>query len=122
MASNLSNSGPTPYLLRAYWEWMEDAGLTPHILVNVNHNSVQLPKPYSEQDKVLLNISSSATSALVLSNEYVKFKARFDGKSHDVYLPIEAIESIYAIENGIGMMFNHPDKTKKKEDHLRIVD
>jgi stringent starvation protein B len=37
-------------------------------------------------------------------------------------VPIEAIESIYAIENGIGMMFNHPDKTKKKEDHLRIVD
>jgi len=25
-------------------------------------------------------------------------------------VPIEAIESIYAIENGIGMMFNHPDK------------
>jgi stringent starvation protein B len=118
----VSSPSPNPYLLRAYWEWMEDAGHTPHILVNCTHNSVQLPKPYSEQDKVLLNIASSATSALILGDEHVQFKARFDGKSHDVYVPIEAIESIYAIENGIGMMFNHPDKTKKKEDHLRIVD
>ena len=118
----MSSPSPNPYLLRAYWEWMEDVGHTPHILVNCAHNSVQLPKPYSEQDKVLLNIASSATSALILANEHVKFKARFDGKSYAVFIPIEAIESIYAIENGIGMAFKYPKKVDKHSNQLRVLD
>ena len=107
----------TPYLMRAYHQWMEDSGLTAHILVDCSHPEVVVPKQFIQQDKIVLNITTSATETLVLSNEYISFKARFSGQSIDVYIPIYAVLSIYAGENGEGMMFEtqeQPAETEQK--------
>lgn len=95
----------TPYLIRAYHQWMEDSGLTTHILVDCSHPAVVVPKQFIQQDKIVLNIASSATESLILADESISFKARFSGQSMDVYIPTYAVLSIYAGENGEGMMF-----------------
>jgi stringent starvation protein B len=57
------------YLIRAYHEWMEDSGLTPHILVDCSKADVVVPKPFIQQDKIVLNISNNATTSLVINND-----------------------------------------------------
>jgi stringent starvation protein B len=105
----------TPYLIRAYHQWMEDSGLTPHILVDCSHSSVLVPKQFIQQDRIVLNIAGSATESLVLNDNHIGFKARFSGQSVDVFIPIDSVLSIYAGENGEGMLFEIKDKPLEVE-------
>ena len=102
--------GVVPYLIRAYCDWIEDSGLTPHVLVNCKKNSTLVPKGLAKEGKVVLNISSSATVGRAITNDSISFKARFNGKSQQVVIPCDAVLTIYAQENGEGMFF---DKTRK---------
>lgn len=94
-----------PYLLRALNEWIVDNGSTPQILVDSAHPDLNIPDAVRAQDKVVLNISPNAVRDLEIDNEYVSFVARFSGVSHAVLVPVEAVQAIYARENGQGMMF-----------------
>ncbi|MDC9714572.1 MAG: ClpXP protease specificity-enhancing factor [Gammaproteobacteria bacterium] len=112
-----------PYLIRAYHQWMEDSELTPHILVDCLKSGVDVPKSFIQQDKIVLNIGTGATSALVINNESISFKARFDGKSQDIYVPTNAVLTIYAGENGEGMFFEtEAKKTAPKRPNLTVLD
>ena len=94
---------------------MEDSELTPHVLVNCAYPGVNVPEKFIQQDKIVLNIASHATSGLVISNDSISFKARFSGQSVDIFIPVDALISIYAGENGEGMFFGSDD-TIPEED------
>ena len=94
-----------PYLLRALNEWIVDNGFTPQILVDSSHPDLNIPDAVRAGEKVVLNISPSAVRDLEIDNEYVSFVARFSGVSHAVLVPVEAVQAVYARENGQGMMF-----------------
>lgn len=94
-----------PYLLRALNDWIVDNGATPQILVDSAHPDLNVPDAVRTDDKLVLNISPSAVRDLEIDNEYVSFVARFAGVSHGVLVPVEAVQAIYARENGQGMMF-----------------
>jgi len=79
-----------PYLIRALYEWCTDNGFTPHITVKVQ-GSVRVPMEFVRNGEIVLNISFTATSSLHMDN---------------IYVPIAAISSIYARENGQGMGFD----------------
>jgi len=115
-----------PYLIRAYHQWMEDSGLTPHILVDCSKADVIVPSPYIQQGKIVLNIANEATSTLVISNETVSFKARFDGSSQTISVPTNAILTIYAGENGEGMFFEtdaqNTNKNNEQKPNLTLLD
>ena len=115
-----------PYLIRAYHQWMEDSGLTPHILVDCSKEGVVVPSPYIQQGKIVLNIANEATNSLVINNEIISFKTRFDGKSHSISVPTEAVLTIYAGENGEGMFFEtdaqNTDKNTDKKPSLTLLD
>lgn len=113
-----------PYLIRAYHQWIEDSSLTAHILVDCSVDSVVVPTQFIQQDRIVLNIASTATKSLSLLNECISFKARFSGQSMDVYIPIEAVLSIYAGENGEGMLFEAKDQQPKieKKPNLTLLD
>ena len=88
-------SGVIPYLIRAYCDWIEDNKLT------------------------------SATVGRTINNEAIIFKARFQGKSQKIVVPCNAVLSIYAHENGEGMMFDMPKSDQEKNDKkpsLKILD
>ncbi len=109
-----------PYLIRAYHDWMTDANLTPHILVNCLNSGVILPKSQQQQTEIVLNISHSAANNLLINTQEISFDARFDGKSQTIHIPMGAVISIYTREDGRGMMFQqhyedaNPPKTDDK--------
>ena len=114
-----------PYLIRAYCEWMEDNNFTPHILVNCETPGVVVPDGLSKEGKIVLNLSSTATSERLMTNELISFKARFGGQSQEIFVPCEAVLTIYAQENGEGMFFDSKtEKTPKKEEkpNLTLLD
>ena len=94
-----------PYLLRAFYEWIVDNGLTPLLLVDAEQQGVTVPADFIEEGKIILNIAPSAVRNLVIENEYLAFGARFSGRAYEIHVPAEAVLAIYARENGRGMMF-----------------
>ncbi|NBI42902.1 ClpXP protease specificity-enhancing factor, partial [[Haemophilus] felis] len=141
-------SAKRPYLLRAYYDWLVDNDFTPYLVVDANYYGVKVPMEYVKDGQIVLNLSANATGNLELTNDFIRFSARFRGIPQDIYIPMGAALAIYARENGDGVMFeyeaiyeqlNKPvqeeqptstqqavDKPKvqntaKKATHLRIV-
>ena len=129
-----------PYLLRALYDWICDNHFTPYLLVDASGDDLNIPHEFVEDNRIVLNISSSAVRDLDLSNDYINFKARFSGKSMNVFFPVESVLAIYAKENGRGMIFPEEDQKvesangtvsnpelekkenkKKKVPHLKLI-
>ena len=98
-----------PYLIRAMHEWMTDNSQTPHLMVNTTIAGVVVPPQHIQDEKIILNISYSATQNLTINNERIEFNARFGGQPQHVTVPIQAVISIYARETGQGMVFAEED-------------
>jgi stringent starvation protein B len=98
-----------PYLLRAIFEWTEDNGFTPQVLVNAEAAGAQVPRNHVVDGQIVLNISSSAVQLHVMDNECISFSARFGGVEQDIYLPIASILAIFARENSQGIFFENAD-------------
>lgn len=134
-----------PYLLRAIFEWAEDNGFTPQVLVNATAEGVEVPVGHVVDGQIVLNISSSAIQLHVMDNECLSFSARFSGVEQDIFLPIDSILAIFARENSQGIFFEEGDdepdpepstakrkvseptklepkkKAKRKASHLKII-
>ena len=118
-------SSVVPYLIRAYCDWIEESGLTPHILVDCEKTGVAVPKGFEKEGKIVLNISSSATENRLITNDSISFKARFSGSPQKVVIPCEAVLNIYAQENGEGMFFDNKFEASGSENNkpnLTILD
>jgi stringent starvation protein B len=121
-----------PYLIRALYEWIADNGMTPYILVNAEHEQVEIPQQFVENGKIVFNISPTAVRNLELGNDSVVLEARFAGTPMRVAVPVNAVLAIYARENGKGMVFTEegedqppPEPSRKeppaKRPSLRVV-
>ena len=93
-----------PYLLRALTEWINDNGMTPHILVDASVPGVQVPPGAVRDGKVVLNIADRAVVGLHIDNAWIGFTARFGGVSQPVSVPVNAVLAVYARETGQGMV------------------
>lgn len=93
-----------PYLLRALTEWINDNGMTPHILVDAGVAGVRVPAGVVREGKVVLNIADRAVAGLHMDNEWIGFSARFGGVSQSVSVPVGAVLAVYARETGQGMV------------------
>jgi stringent starvation protein B len=100
-----------PYLVRAIHEWILDNDMTPHLLVDIEGEGVEVPAQQGQNGKIVLNISPSAVEGLNLGNDAIIFRARFGGIATDVCVPIESVLAIYAKENGRGMVFNEDENS-----------
>ncbi|MBS0456129.1 MAG: ClpXP protease specificity-enhancing factor [Proteobacteria bacterium] len=92
-----------PYLLRAMYEWINDNGMTPYILVDAAFPGVLVPSQAVKDGRVVLNIAARAVSQLSLGDAEIGFLARFGGVSQPVRVPLGAVQAIYAQESGQGM-------------------
>lgn len=122
-----------PYLLRAIFEWSEDNGFTPQVLVDAGAAGVEVPLEHVVDGQIVLNIGSSAVQLHVMDNDCLSFSARFNGIEQDIFLPIDSILAIFARENSQGIYFEDmvddldpepsPDKSdsnKKAPGKLKI--
>nr|WP_272667024.1 ClpXP protease specificity-enhancing factor [Providencia sp. PROV069] len=94
-----------PYLLRAHYEWLLDNDMTPHLVVDVTVPAVNVPMEFARDGQIALNVAPRAVGNFEITNEEVRFNARFGGIPRQVYVPMAAIMAVYARENGAGMMF-----------------
>ncbi len=114
-----------PYLLRAIFEWAEDNGFTPQVLVNAQATGVEVPLEHVVDGQIVLNIGSTAVQLHVMDNECLSFSARFNGIEQDIFLPLDSILAIFARENSQGIFFEDiddgldpepsPDKSKNNK-------
>jgi stringent starvation protein B len=105
--SAAADTSTKPYLIRAIHEWCSDNGYTPYLAVSVDGRCV-VPRDYVKAGEIVLNVSSSATSALSMGNDLIEFQARFGGIARDISVPVECVSAVYARENGHGMAFDVP--------------
>ena len=97
-----------PYLIRAIYDWIVDNQQTPHLLVEVRNDRTQVPKQYVEEGLIVLNVSPNAVRDLELGNDLIRFSARFGGAPHNISVPVDAVQAIYASENGQGISLVEP--------------
>jgi stringent starvation protein B len=93
-----------PYLVRAIYEWCVAEKHTPYLLVKIDQNTLA-PRAFIKDGKILLNLSPGSIKDLLMGDEAITFTARFNGAPENLYLPISAVEGIYAKENGEGSFF-----------------
>ncbi|GLS83376.1 ClpXP protease specificity-enhancing factor [Paraferrimonas haliotis] len=105
-----------PYLLRAYYEWLSDNQLTPHLVVDATVAGTQVPQQFVKDGQIVLNILNSAVVGLQMTNDEVSFNARFAGQPQKVILPMASIIAIYARENGAGTVFDDEEAFEREED------
>ncbi|KIQ97113.1 ClpXP protease specificity-enhancing factor [Lysobacter sp. A03] len=98
-----------PYLLRALYEWIADNEMTPHLLVDATRSGVQVPLHAVSEGRIVLNVAQQAVSGLEMTNELIRFSARFGGVSQSISVPTHAVVAIYARETGQGMVL--PEET-----------
>jgi stringent starvation protein B len=94
-----------PYLIRAFYEWIVDNGLTPHLMVDATAEGTVVPERYVEDGRIVLNVGPTAVQGLRMDNDLVSFSARFGGLPLAVRIPPAAVLGVYARENGRGMLF-----------------
>jgi stringent starvation protein B len=90
-----------PYLLRAFYDWLLDNDMTPHLLVNSEVPHVQVPRQFVQDGQIVLNIAPQAVMSFAMGKESLSFNARFGGVPFQVYIPMAAIIAIHARENGL---------------------
>lgn len=118
-------SSTKPYLLRALYEWCLDNDQTPHIVAWVNEHT-RVPMQYVRDNEIVLNIGATASHNLIIDNEWISFSARFGGVSHDIWIPVGHVLSIFSRESGEGMGFEaepyQTESEKKGEEALHLVE
>ena len=130
-----------PYLIRAFYDWIVDNDMTPHMVIDAEKPNVIVPKNHIEDGRIVLNVDPIAIHELVLGNELIEFDARFDGQVRHICAPCASVVAIYASENGRGMVFTEDEEfdedakvaepmnpvekiesaKKSKKPHLKIV-
>lgn len=114
------------YIFDAVYRWANDAGYTPHIVVDTKISGVHLPSQFANQDSLTLNISLTAASDFSIEESgWIFFSTRFSGHSHHIEIPLAAIQAVYAKETGAGISFTGsqwddpddtpPEKTSTKD-------
>ncbi len=99
-----------PYLIRSIYEWIIDNDTTPHLLVDAENTTVQVPKEFVENGRIVLNMRPAAIQGLVLGDQIIEFNTRFSGKHVHINVPVVAVLALYAKENGRGMVFDAEDE------------
>lgn len=111
-----------PYLFRGIYEWIEDNGMTPHIVVDAMGEGVFVPQDYVEDGQITLNIASASIDLYQMDNKLVHFSARFNGISQELTVPMQSVLGIYARENGQGMFFEAEEYPNKELQESNSVD
>lgn len=101
-----------PYLIRAFYDWIIDNGMTPYLSVDAMRDGVVVPHEYIEDGEIILNLSLTSVRNLELGNDYILFDTRFSGRAQAITVPVDAVRAIFSKENGEGMMFMQEDEVE----------
>ena len=96
-----------PYLIRAFYDWIQDSQKTPYLLIDASHGDVEVPTSFvSENGEIVLDVSSHAVRDFVITREHVAFDASFPGFVSSIHVPISHVLAIYCHETEDGIYFD----------------
>ena len=110
-----------PYLIRAFNEWILDNGMTPYVSVDAGYAGTEVPRDFVVEGEIVLNISPTSVRNLELGQEFILFDARFSGHAFQVVIPVKAVLSIFARENGEGMAFTYTKADDEADEHTQEI-
>ncbi len=87
-----------PHIFRAFYEWLIENDITPHLVVNADRPGVEVPRQFVQNGMIILSISPRATRNFAINRNDISFVARFQGKEQQVVVPYLAMQEIYALE------------------------
>ena len=90
-----------PYIFKAFYDWLIDNEITPHLLVNAEVKGVQVPQSYVRNGKIVLSISARAVRNFSIDQKNISFYARFNGQDEFIVIPYNAMLDLIAVENEI---------------------
>ncbi len=109
-----------PFLFKAYYEWLLDNDITPHLLIDATIPKVRVPMEYVKNGNIILSLSPSAIADFETLPRGISFKARFKGKAEDIFVPYIAMDQLIALETGsalpIGKALEQLDLSPEPED------
>ncbi len=115
-----------PYLLRAFYQWIVDSGMTPILVIDANHPECMIPVDFIEGGEIVFNVAPSAVINFKISNYQIDFRASFSGIGYDISAPVTSILAIYAEENGEGLFLDAEEEmvndNKPGRAQLRGID
>ena len=107
-----------PYIFKAFYDWLIDNEITPHLLVNAETKGVQVPTSYVRNGKIILSIASRAVRNFNIGQTGISFYARFSGQEEFIIVPFNAMIDLIAVENEIRYpleMWLTPDNAEEDE-------
>lgn len=103
--NSLTLTPKRPHVFRAFYDWLVENDLTPHLVVDATLPRVEVPQDYVKDGQIVLNIAPRAVADFFIENHRICFSARFSGQALEIVVPMYAVLAIYARENGAGTMF-----------------
>ena len=91
-----------PYLFSAWYEWLTDNYITPHLIVDTTVEGVKVPQDYVKDNNIVLSMAPAAIHDYQLKSSGISFKAMFRGVSEDIFVPFKSMVYMVAVENGQG--------------------
>ena len=98
-----------PYLVRAIIDWIVDNACTPYLVVAADVPGAESLLDYATDNRLVLNVSATATRNLVIGEHTLEVDCRFGGRPVRLSAPVGAIVAVYAQENRMGMVFEVED-------------
>ena len=95
-----------PYFIRALIDWIVDNDCTPYAVIDCAVEGAERFVEYATEDKLVLNLSATATRGLLVDDDTLSVDCRFHGRPVHVSVPVGAVCSVYAQENGMGVLFD----------------
>jgi len=93
-------------LFDAVYDWILENNYTPYVLADTSSDMVSVPREYTQNDRIILNLHPRSIDGLINSEEGLTFLARFGGVSRPVVLPTESVLALYARETNEGVAFH----------------
>lgn len=90
-----------PYIFKAFYDWLIDNEITPHLLVNAEVKGVHVPQSYVRNGKIVLSIAARAVRNFSIDQKDISFYARFSGQDEFIVIPYNAMMDLIAVENEI---------------------
>lgn len=114
------------YLIKPYYDWIVDSGLTPYLSVNADYPNTKVPTAYVKDGGIILNIKPEAVRELSIDNRAITFRATFAGVEESIDVPLPAVIALFAKETQDGIVFDEQDDEAegpiRDKPVLKIVD
>ena len=71
-------------LFDAVYDWILENDFTPYILADTSSSTVSVPREYTHNGRIILNIHPHSIDGLIVDEDGISFMARFNGVSRPV--------------------------------------